>query len=355
MGDKKMKCPQCSTNHKYKDGMACSMCGYHFALNPKEPPRFSDMMIKNAIGRISGGSTQYFTYNQLYAEIHRTIKKKGRKNRMVSSGCMTVFIGAWLLFFWLGTGRSTFLFLFAALVAGMVYFAFRPIKVAHDTIVKVIETYHGMHPIEKLVAGKQMQREAIDEFNKEIFQHAPEGILIVERDDIAEMLILNRFYFENKALVVSENKYPKPMFEAYRQFLDQHPDIPVVIIHDASTHGSGMRRRLMNDKQWHLEGKNVKDLGLLPQDVDRMKHPIWIPGTLSASGKSPKVADGKGKSSAANIEQGLVMPVDIAPPAAMMGSLGLATMMGAALLSEELLAAQREAAAGTGGTGGGYG
>jgi hypothetical protein len=348
-----MKCPQCSTNHKFKDGMACSMCGYHFALNPKEPPRFSDMMIKNVINRISGSGTQYFTYNQLYAELNRTIKKKGRKTRMVSSGCMTVFIGAWLLLFWMGTERSTFLWLFAALVAGMFYFAFRPIKVPHDTIVKVIETYHGMHPIEKLVAGKQMQREALDEFNKEIFQHAPEGILIVERDDIAEMLILNRFYFENKALVVSENKYPKPVFEAYRKFLDQHPDIPVAIIHDASKHGHGMLHRLMSDKQWGLEGKTVNDLGIRPEDVGRLKKPVWVIGESIPPNERSQITPGK--SAIENIEKGLVMPVDIAPPAAMMGSLGLATMMGAALLSEELMAAQREAAAGTGWPGGGYG
>lgn len=347
-----MKCPDCSTSHKLKEGMVC-ICGYRFALDPTQPPHISDIGLKNAVDKVSDNHNYYFTYNQLYAQVYRTIKKMKRKERIAFTIFLCVLAGFVLLFITLAAGRAP-AWLYVLLTIGILLFAFRKINILQETIVEVIKTYNQAHPIKSLVDGKQLHRIDIKEFDKDIFQHAPEHILIVERDDIAEMLILNRSYFENKTLVVSANKYPDIAFRAYKAFIAKHPDIPMAILHDASRHGHHMMNRLIEDKAWELEGKNITDLGLSPQDVVRLKRPIWMTGdSTTLSGRSQI---SPGKSSVENIEKGLVMPVDIAPPTAMMGTVTLAVMTGYALLSEELLAEQRRMAVDSGApSGGGYG
>ena len=347
-----MKCPDCSTIHKYKEGMVC-ICGYRFALDPKQPPNISDIVLKNAVDKVSDNHTYYFTYNQLYAQVYRAIKKMKRKERIAFTIFTCVSAGFVLFFFTLAVGRMP-AWLYALLIIVILLRAFRKINILQDMIVEVIETYNQAHPIKSLADGKQLHRIDIREFDKDMFQHAPEHILIVERDDIAEMLILNRFYLENKTLVVSANKYPDVAFRAYKSFIAKYPDIPVAILHDASRHGHHMMNRLIEDKAWELEGKNITDLGLSPSDVVRLKRPIWMTAEKTTLSELSQISPGK--SSVENIEKGLVMPVDIAPPTAMMGTVTLAVMTGYALLSEELLAEQGRAAVDSGASsGGGYG
>jgi hypothetical protein len=336
-----MKCPECSASHKYKEGVVC-VCGYRFALDPKQSPNISDMFLQNAIDKISDHHNYYFTYNQLYAQVYRMLKKKKLKERIISTIGLGVFLGFVLFFFSASTGLSP-LWLFTVLICGVLWFAFRRINIPHETIVGVIDTYQKVHPIRSLVDGKQLQRIDIKELDDEIFQHAPEQILIVEHDDIAEMLIMNRFYFENKTLVVSANKYPEFAFEACQKFIAEHPDLPVHLMHDASKKGHGLLHRLVEDKTWHLEGKNLKDLGLFPWDVDRIKHPVWLPGTRADYDRKARSSAASGKSSTENIEQGFIMPLDMVPSLAMMGTVALAVTTGYALMSDEFLTEQRRA------------
>jgi len=55
--------------------MVC-ICGYRFALDPRQPPNISDIVLKNAVDKVSDNHNYYFTYNQLYAQVYRTLKKK---------------------------------------------------------------------------------------------------------------------------------------------------------------------------------------------------------------------------------------------------------------------------------------
>ena len=103
-----------------------------------------------------------------------------------------------------------------------------------------------------------------------------------------------------------------------------------------------MKKKLVSDKTWNLEGKNIQDLGLFPHDVDRLKKPIWLPSPTKKLDQD--AAFPKGKTAMENISKGHNMPVDVAPPRAMMGAAALAITAGFALLSQELLAEQARSA-----------
>lgn len=335
-----MKCPECMGTQRHKDGMKCHSCGYQFALDPKKPPHITDIALKNVIDRISGNGQYYFTYDQLFAQVYRIIKKKQNNDL----GCLVFpFVLTGLFIFAILHISIPFLevgilILYVILgVGGIVRYAGRPVTIPCSRVSRTISVYQKTHPIDRLVKSRMFQKLTPEDFDDEIFQYAPERILIVEREDIADMLILNRFPLEHKTLVVSEQKYPEHAFNACQQFLSQHPEIPVILIHDASGKGLRMKKRLSDDDDWNLrEKKNVQDLGLFPREMNRLRQPIWLPPGASVYGEIL----GAEKSANEKISKGYRMPVDTAPPAEMMGSVSFALVSGLILLSEEFITEQ---------------
>ena len=359
-----MKCPQCGSSHKIKEGMKCSSCSYQFALNPKEEPYLSDKAFQAVVEKISGPEELYYTYNQLFSRVYRAAKSRpgAKASRIVEClimGVVLIIVANLLRGVALDLVGSRWSYIVMALVvaagtAGIVLYGRRPLKVSHESVAKAIKAYRRLHPLEKLADGTKLKGAEPKTFDREILKYAPERMLIVERDDMADMLLLNHYAMDQKTLVVSAQKYPERAFQAFRHFVSKRPDIPISVIHDASSEGLALRERLIADKSWGLEGKEVSDLGLFPADVDRLKQPLWHPSVL-AGGKALS-APPPGKSADEYIRQGYRMPVDVAPPWAMMGVIGLAMVAGAALLSEELLAEQaKQAVPGSSTWGGGYG
>jgi len=251
---------------------------------------------------------------------------------------LSVFFGFAVLHAFIPSFAWGVLFLYAIMgTLGIFRYTRSPVTILYSSVSRSISTYRDIHPIDRLVEDRMFQKPSPEALDDEILQYAPDRILIVERDDIADMLILNRFYVDYKTLVVSKRKYPEHVFEACQQILSKHPEIPVMVIHDASEKGLRMKKRLLNDRSWNLMGKNVQDLGLFPRDVKRLRVPMWLPKGVSVYGEilcSRKAAD-------ENVIQGYRMPVDAAPPAAMMGSISFALVSGLALLSEKFLNEQR--------------
>jgi hypothetical protein len=342
-----MKCPECSNKQKATAGKTCKKCGYVFALDPREAPKLSDRQMKKAIENLSGTGNYYFTFNQLYAALYRMASKSSAKNRVV----LIVAVGAAAaIAFFIATEIN--LILAIAFVVGValciLWFLKRPVVPNHEALVKAITTYRHFHPMENLVDGTRFKRETSKEnLKKELFDYAPERILIVQSNDLVDMLVLNRFHFENKTVVVSASKYPEHVFQACQKFLQKRPDIPVEIMHDASMEGYQLKNKLVADDSWNLKDKDIKDLGLSVQDVGNIQKPIWLPSqhvSHFASGHSKDPVESK-------IEQGMKMPVDFVGPGVFLGALSIAAIAGLALMSTELLAEQAKKKD----LGGGYG
>lgn len=329
-----MKCPECAFNQKVKHGMRCGKCGYRFALSPKKPPYLSDMAFKMAVDRLTGNDQYYFTFGQLYAAIHNLIRKKHRRRKVIP----IIFIAAIAALFLFSTGWGGILFFLALLVIARLFFWKKIInffnRVSHDEIDRAIRDYRKYHLLPKMATGRGFRGSRGPRLDEELFDYAPERILIVEHDDLVDMLIHNRFPFENKTLVVGAGKYPEQAFQACQGFLARHPDIPVYIIHDVSLAGMGLQNKLISDAFWNLKGKNVQDLGLHSPALQRIKQPVWIPKT-NGKAKAANLTNVR-----ANIRLGFRLPVDYVPPVAMQGMLAVAVAGGVTLLSEELLAQQ---------------
>ena len=348
-----MKCPKCNNDQKYKEGMSCKNCGYVFALDPKKAPYVSDAAMQKLVENLNGGGQYFFTFNQLYVEVFKlALKSKRKKANKLGSVIGGAIISLILFIVLKGFLGLTLTLLIVGIIPVMViYYVLRPVSVDHEDVTKLINAYLPANSLDNLVDGKWFQRDVPKEVLKEeLFQYVPERILIVQSDDMVDMLVRNRFHFDNKTAVISANKYPKHVFAACQRFLEKKPDIPVQIIHDLSKEGLRLHDKLLGDSSWNLEGKEVKDLGMFPEDVKDFKDPVWIP-----RGRPSDVFAKKAGSSAVeqHIERGMCMPVDIAPPRLLLGSLGVAVAGGLLLMSTALFAEQARQA--TTDAGGGYG
>ncbi|MCB1158108.1 MAG: hypothetical protein H7A25_00835 [Leptospiraceae bacterium] len=323
-----MKCPSCNSLHPYKDGMKCK-CGYNFVLNPKEAPYFSDTLMKATIDKLSGNGLYYFTRNQLYSALYKRRLQTTRKTRLWVGGFIS--LGILLLlslmsFNVYGKKEGFFVSGFAFLL--FVFIMNRLSKTSPKfmgDIFSLIDKYHQVHPIKNMATGKAFQNLKEKKFDKSFFEHAPERILIVEHDDFTDVLLLNNFYFDEKCLVLSENKYPNRIFQAYQEFIEKHPDIPIHIMHDASERGFKMEERLRSDSSWKLSGKTILDMGIKKEDVEVLgkQGGFWI-------GKDKKEVSVH-QNMEENMKKGYMVPMDFAPPLRMSGILAGSMLMGAGI------------------------
>lgn len=339
-----MRCPECSNKQKATAGKTCRKCGYVFALDPKEPPHLTDRQMKKVIENLTGSGGYFFTFNQLYAALYRMVSKKRSKKRIPVAVVLVVL--TIIAFF---AAREASLWAAVALVvaaaAGIGWFLRRRVVPAHEPLVQAINRYRQFHPVTNLVDGTKFKREASKEtLKQELFNYAPERILVCQHDDMVDMLVLNRFHFENKTAVIGASKYPIHVFAACQKFLEKRPDLPVEILHDASLEGCKLKDRILEDASWNLRDKNVKDLGLSLEDAANIKSPIWIPSQRMSGSHSKDPVEGQ-------IQRGMKMPVDFAAPGVFLGALAFAAAAGFALMSTELLAEQAKKKD----TGGGYG
>lgn len=349
-----MKCPQCGNQQKIKEGMTCGKCRYVFALSPKERYGMSDGAFAALLKRLSGpGGELYFTRDQLYAQVYRALRDKYHGK---TPGCLTAFFGlvAGIALTIHGGSRGVDLWFgllvcvaVICLVALYRYLKSRPFHLPADIPTRWIDAYAAAHPFQRLTDGTLLKRIDPPPFDEEFADYAPERILITERDDTAEMLILNRYHFEHKTLVVSAQKHPRQAFHACQRFLERHPDLPVALIHDCGEAGLRLKAKLLKDFAWSLKEGSITSLGLQPQDVARVKRPMWLPPS-SLPADTPVRETGIPMD---NIRDGYRLPLTSLAPVKFMGGLSLAAGLGLALLSEELLAEQRRG----GGVDGGYG
>jgi hypothetical protein len=200
---------------------------------------------------------------------------------------------------------------------------------------ETIHKYARQNPLEQQVDGSRFKEKSPEELDHELFRFTPERILIVERNDIADMLLLNRFYLDQKTLVVSMHRYPEPAYQAAEHFLSENPYFPIHIMHDASKEGFKMKESLETHRDWKLNGKDITDLGLFIDDVSQLKNPIWRPTGRTAFTEGDP---GPGNKDPRDIiAAGYRMPVDVAPPRAFMHIGSLAVGAWSAMLTPELL------------------
>lgn len=328
-----MRCPECKHNQRHKEGTRCSKCRYQFVFQ-KRHDQISDYALRQLIGRLSDHGQLSFTTTQLALEICRLWRKKilGPVGCGIIALVISAIAGLFVSGIWKWWGGM--LIPVAVLLPLAIGLSRKEkSKLPFDKARTLVNRYHQAHPIQALANGTAFRdRSAMPEpFDP---HYAPERILIVERDDLVDMLIRNRFHLSHKAVVVSSSGYPESVFSACQGFLRNHPDTPVQLIHDASLRGFALASQLAADPKWAFARQQMIDLGI-PQSALQDNHVLpWLPSSY------PTQADGTFSiHHAQQLRAGYRMPLDHIGPKSLTGLLGTAVVGGSWLLIPAALSA----------------
>ena len=319
-----MRCPDCQHQQAYKDGMRCAKCGYTFTLR-KKTDGLSDYTVRQIIQRLSENDQHCFTRTQLLLEICRYWRKQTRAMTLIGIIVAMVVVGViWVIFQWspwIGFPLMGLL-IGAALLLRRRHARSLPLNKARDLLKK----YREAHPVAELADGRAFAEHRAEVPDQD-FYYAPERILVVEYDDLADLLIRNRFHLSAKTVVVSRTGYPARIFAACQGFLARHPATPVQVLHDASLSGFALSAQLAADPQWHFARDRLIDLGLSRTALNDKTCLPWLPRSATANGTLSANHD-------AMLREGRRVPVDCVTPKSLLNLLTAAVVAGSLLLPE---------------------
>lgn len=324
-----MRCPECNHNQRHKDGTRCNKCRYQFVFRKKED-RISDFALRQTIQRLSDNGQQAFTTTQLALAICRLWRKKtlGPVGCGVIALIVSAIAGLFAFSNWSWWGGALIL---AVLLPLAIWLGQREKgKLPFEKARKIVDQYHQAHPIQALADGTAFRRQAAP-LDLQDPHYAPERILVVERDDLVDMLIRNRFHLTAKAVVVSRTGYPEPVFAACREFLRNHPDTPVQLVHDASTQGFALATQLADESKWRFAREHLSDLGISRAALQHGATLPWLPPMPSRSNGA------FGGNPTEMLRTGYRVPLDYIGPKPLIGLLSAAMVGGALLLAPEAL------------------
>lgn len=267
-----MRCPDCNHSQKYQAGARCGQCGYRFVFR-KKVDQITDSALRQMIQRLSDNGQYAFTATQLALVLCR----HWRRSTWGTVGCgLIVLLVPLLILIAMGQGIIGAI-LFVVALPLVIHLGRRqatvlPFNKASD----LIRRYHQAHPIAGLADGKAFAQQDAPLDSQDLY-YAPERILVVERDELVDLLVRNRFHLTAKTAVISQSGYPARMLAACREFLRRHPQTPVQLLHDASTGGFGLAARLAADPQWPLAPHPLVDLGISRETLDSKARLPWLP------------------------------------------------------------------------------
>jgi phosphotransferase system glucose/maltose/N-acetylglucosamine-specific IIC component len=309
-----MRCPDCNHSQSYRGNSAprCAKCGYQFIFR-KQDDNITDYSLRQIVKRLSDDGQYAFTATQLALEICQFWRSKSG----VIGGIVFTVLIALILFFalhWI----ASIIVLMVGISLTIWANQRQKITLPFHKASALVRRYHEAHPIAALADGAAFQHQNASE--PEALSYAPERILVVERDDLVDMLVRNRFHLTSKTAVISRNGYPAAMFAACQNFMRDHPNTSVHLLHDASLAGFGMAAQLGAD--W----RGV-DLGISRQTLDSCSGKLpWLP-----TAEQTKVGIWSTQH-AKMLSRNYWVPVDFVGPKPLMGLLSAAVIGGALAL-----------------------
>lgn len=316
-----MRCPDCNHFQKYRSGTRCGQCGYRFVFR-KKTDDIADFTLRQMIQRLSDNGQYAFTATQLALVLCR----HWRRSAWGPIGCgliaLLVPVGVLIIN---GQGLIGAL-LFVVALPLIIHLSRRqatvlPFNKASD----LIRRYHQAHPIAGLADGTAFAQQSPPLDDLQDLYYAPERILVVERDELVDLLVRNRFHLTAKTAVISQSGYPAHLLAACREFLRRHPQTSVQLLHDASTQGFALAARLAADPQWPLAPHPLADLGIAKDALDRNARLPWLPA-------DPKTEGAYTADHQRMLRAGHRVPVDSLGPKPLLSLLSAAVVSGALLL-----------------------
>lgn len=267
-----MKCPKCSGKHPYKDGMRCR-CGYRFILDPKSDG-FADGKILAAYRRASGGETHYFTAPQMVTAVCNLPRSKAP----MIIGFLLLAVGMGVFFLAITNGKLED----GAFIPAAFFTFVGLLLLVGTTLESRIDKHKFLRAVGKFESNRKPFPYLLREPGRlavpppeweesDIYDYGAEGVLVVDRDLIVDLLVLNDFHTSNRVLVIGESGYPDYLMPLARRLLEERDDLPIFLLHDAQEPDSNgsMLERIQSTGRFPIGKRPVVDLGLHISDLKR--------------------------------------------------------------------------------------
>lgn len=248
-----MRCPQCSHNQKFSDGMTCGKCRYAFALNPKQHLRIGDAAFLSAIGNVSGAGARVYTTNMLYVVLSHQLARYN-----IAGGAFMVVITGVAAFFLRDVFASWGLVALIGSGAYLAWMAGRRRTSKRKDFEQTLRTWRSRGKelpglIETTSLGEPPQAAEDD-----VFDYGVAGILIVDDEIMVDVLVGNGLHTDARVMIVALSGYPAHLQSRALDMIEQQPKLPVYLLHAS---GSDMPRQISTGKTcWPARARYV-DLG----------------------------------------------------------------------------------------------
>ncbi len=111
----------------------------------------------------------------------------------------------------------------------------------------------------------------------DIYDYGALSILVCQHDYLVDWFVRNKLPAELKLVVLSESGYPSYLVPVVTGLLQAHPDLPIYLLYDASSHGQNMASRLSARGPLPLEGHPVFHLGIDQMDMNNLPGRSLLP------------------------------------------------------------------------------
>jgi hypothetical protein len=332
-----MKCIHCGSDTTYpqrsSNGRRCATCLHPFAFEPKtDPYSVSDPLFQKCLSDVSAEGTLQFTARELYYELGRRLIKK------------SVHIPK--PFGWTAAGLGA-----GGIIAGI---AVSPVLIPVGIVGAIIAVAVGANAGKKTPRARVLTKPFVSFENDYLMpwirthgepwgliasipsgrnatpKASPAGdppdlgsysfdrALIVDKAEVAAMLVYNRFHFENNCAILSlDGRFPQNgRFDQLRDMLRRNPRLIVFGIHDASAQGLTMPQRLRAPDWFPDPQVRILDLGLRPKHA--IKANMLLQQQQSPAGIPAEARMGLDKEETAWLEAGYTAELEAMRPQKLM-------------------------------------
>lgn len=129
------------------------------------------------------------------------------------------------------------------------------------------------HPIVRFIEKPMFEFRDEEKY----IEHLPNAldidqVIVVNRNSLVDLLVLNDFSKHSKSLVVSQSGYPNYVIPIAKELLRKRKSMKVYLLHDSNEGRIAMKRNLADSSILPTGGHAMFNLGLEPEQVVYMKH-----------------------------------------------------------------------------------
>lgn len=257
-------CPSCGYCSEPPQRPICGQCGYLFVLDVRKGTLISDKEWFDLTSQATRNGTRFISSDRLYA----FFCEGWRNDHPPAKPLSVLLLLAAAVLFWLD---QQVLVLFAILGALTSWFVPRHKTPSQAWFQEICQrmTRAGRHSPMVIDTRSCLDLPTLHDSSQS--HDSIKQILILQRQIQVDLFLLNGFHLDGQTLILSAGGYPQLHLDLAERFLNECPELPVFLIHDASLKGSRMMTFLQQSDFLPLGGHPIYDLGLSEEQAFDMK------------------------------------------------------------------------------------